>query len=180
MYHLKLYGFLDILEESQLHGDIVQQDYHEHYYNNTYKMMMGIHWATAYCQQAEFVIHMDDDYYVNVRLLAEFLSSRSALIPERPNQVIGYVFSNLAPYRKPDWKSYITVEEYPWDAWPEFPTGGCFVVSMSLEIDMAYLAPLTDVIRFDDVWTGFLLVRLEIRPEHDARFDMWDKKCTEE
>ena len=51
--------------EYQDYNDMMQQFFHDHYFNNTLKMMMGFQWAVHHCPGAQFVAFFDDDYYVN-------------------------------------------------------------------------------------------------------------------
>lgn len=60
-------------KEHELFGDLVQGDFHDNYYNNTLKTMMGLRWATEMCPTSRFYLFVDDDYYVSARNLLRFL-----------------------------------------------------------------------------------------------------------
>ena len=59
--------------ESQLHGDIVQGNFVDTYFNNTVKSAMGLRWAVETCPKSRFYMFVDDDYYVSTRNLLRYL-----------------------------------------------------------------------------------------------------------
>nr|CAG4651878.1 EOG090X07IA [Triops cancriformis] len=59
--------------EHRQFGDLVQGDFWDTYFNNTYKTMMGFRWAVQHCPNARFVLFADDDMYISVRNLLLFL-----------------------------------------------------------------------------------------------------------
>ncbi|KAF4526801.1 hypothetical protein B566_EDAN016628 [Ephemera danica] len=62
-----------IMQEQERHGDIVQADFLDTYYNNTIKTMMGIKWARKYCPQSKFYFFSDDDMYVSTKNVLRFV-----------------------------------------------------------------------------------------------------------
>ncbi len=62
-----------IEEEARRHGDIVQGDFKDTYFNNTLKTMMGLRWAAEQCPTARFYFFVDDDYYVSTKNVLRFL-----------------------------------------------------------------------------------------------------------
>ncbi|CAG0897075.1 unnamed protein product [Darwinula stevensoni] len=64
--------------ENAEHGDIVQADFADTYYNNTIKTMMGVKWAANYCSKAMFYAIVDDDVYISTKNLLRFLKHPTA------------------------------------------------------------------------------------------------------
>ena len=64
-----------LTEEAEHHGDIVREDFLDSYQNLTLKTLAGIKWASEYCGSARFVLKTDDDMYVNIGRLTEYLSA---------------------------------------------------------------------------------------------------------
>ena len=54
-----------IENENSVHKDIVQGHFIDSYHNLTNKGVMGLKWITEHCQNAEFVVKVDDDVFVN-------------------------------------------------------------------------------------------------------------------
>ena len=63
----------EIAEEGAEHGDIVREDFLDTYQNLTLKTLAGVKWAGQWCHQAEFVMKTDDDMYVNLETMMEYL-----------------------------------------------------------------------------------------------------------
>jgi len=64
-------------EESKNHGDILQVEMDDSYYNLTRKSVAILNWVNRNCPRADFVLKVDDDVYVNVRNLANVLDELS-------------------------------------------------------------------------------------------------------
>lgn len=60
-------------QESALHGDIVQADFHDDYRNNTLKTMSGFKWAVEKCSSGRFFVFADDDMYISTKNLLRFI-----------------------------------------------------------------------------------------------------------
>ena len=68
-----------VKEEDAIYGDILQEDFHDDYYNLTHKAVMGLRWAAMHCSQAKFVVRVDDDVFLNVNNLVAFLKANPGL-----------------------------------------------------------------------------------------------------
>jgi hypothetical protein len=60
-------------EESQTHGDIIQIGMSDFYRNLSLKVAGLFNWFYNHCPDIDFVYKVDDDVYINVRNLAQFL-----------------------------------------------------------------------------------------------------------
>ena len=67
-----------IMFESEKYGDIIQEDYVDHYHNMSYKAISAVRWITRYCSQAKLVIKSDDDALVDLPLLLQHIHSLQA------------------------------------------------------------------------------------------------------
>lgn len=52
-------------EENETYRDIVQGTFIDSYYNLTCKGVMGFHWLSKHCRNAELVLKIDDDVFIN-------------------------------------------------------------------------------------------------------------------
>ena len=98
VYHMNLidvigYGFvlgkfsndsvqIDIQKESRTHGDILQVEMDDNYYNLTRKSVAILNWVNIKCSHADFILKIDDDTFINVRKMAETLVQLS---PKKPS-----------------------------------------------------------------------------------------------
>ena len=64
----------DLAEEISENHDVVREDFLDSYKNLTLKTLAGIKWADQYCAQAEFVMKTDDDMFINLDNILEYLN----------------------------------------------------------------------------------------------------------
>ncbi|OON15843.1 N-acetyllactosaminide 3-alpha-galactosyltransferase, partial [Opisthorchis viverrini] len=64
-----------IAREARRFADVIQQDFHDDYYNNTLKVLFGLQWALSFCPEAQWILFVDDDVFVNPRNVLALLKS---------------------------------------------------------------------------------------------------------
>jgi len=190
--------------ESREHGDIVQGDFVDNYYNNTVKTMMGLRWAAEMCPTSRFYFFVDDDYYVSLRNLLRFLRnplnypryleepvlsfdapapSRSLKqlidfdLPEDAELYAGHVMQT-APLRHLPSKWYISLEEYPYNLWPPYVTAGAYALSRPALSNLYYGSYFTKQFKFDDVYLGLVAKKVGLEMVHCEEFHFHRKKYT--
>lgn len=62
-----------IEEESKIYGDLMQIRISDFYRNLSLKVAGLLNWLYRMCANIDFVLKVDDDVYVNVRNLAQFV-----------------------------------------------------------------------------------------------------------
>ncbi|KAJ8915654.1 hypothetical protein NQ315_003438 [Exocentrus adspersus] len=188
-----------INEESHKFSDIVQANFSDTYYNNTYKTMMGMKWVVKFCPNSKFYMFVDDDYYVSTKNVLRFIryptkypqylkepmANVKALL-RKPFQLMdfelqddarlysGYAFKS-APHRHYFSKWYVPLKEYPYHMWPPYVTAGAYILSRSALIDMYYSSFYTRHFRFDDIYVGLLAFKAKIEPLHCEEFYFYKK-----
>ncbi|KAL1494276.1 hypothetical protein ABEB36_009900 [Hypothenemus hampei] len=191
---------VSINEESERFNDIVQANYTDSYFNNTFKTMSGLEWAVKHCLNAKFYMIVDDDYYVSTKNVLRFLrfpthypqylrepmanlknliQSRVPLnleleLNDNVRLYTGYSFHS-APHRHLTSKWYISLKEYPWHLWPPYVSGGAMVFSNQALTDMYYASFYTLHFRFDDIYVGLLAYKTKIEPFHSEYFHFTKK-----
>ena len=156
-----------IKTESNKYGDVIHGNYYEHYWNQSLKVQMAFEWAARYCSFS-FLLKADDDVFVNTRRLIDVLRLKST---PKKGLYMGKVNHNpIAQRGKGKWRvSYI---EYSGKHYPDFCSGGGFVMSYDV---IECLVPLFDVIepyRIDDVYIGMLANKTGVTPVDHGGFVM--------
>ncbi|XP_067001874.2 beta-1,3-galactosyltransferase brn-like [Anabrus simplex] len=64
---------MEIDEERNKYGDIVQAEFVDTYFNNTIKTMMGFKWAVQFCLNSKFYMFSDDDMYISTKNVLQFI-----------------------------------------------------------------------------------------------------------
>ena len=156
-----------IITESNKYGDIILGDYYEHYWNQSLKIQMAFEWAARYCSFS-FLLKTDDDVFVNTRRLINVLRLEST---PKKGLYMGKVNHNpIVPRGKGKWR--VSFIEYSGKHYPDFCSGGGFVMSYDV---VECLVPLFDVIkpyRIDDVYVGILANKTGVTPVNHGGFLM--------
>ena len=61
--------------ESNIYGDIVQEDFLDSYKNLTYKGIMAMKWISTYCNHTKYILKVDDDIITNTFIVLRHLKS---------------------------------------------------------------------------------------------------------
>lgn len=158
-----------LIQENELHGDLIQKDFLDSFHNLTLKLIMQFHWMHSRCSHARFFMTADDDVFVHTPNLVRYLqdTSRRGVT----NFWIGRVHSGAPPVRKKDSKYYVPYEMYPWLAYPDYTAGAGYVVSSDV-VDKIYHATLTLNASFyiDDVFMGICANAVEVSPQENVYF----------
>ncbi|CAG9825051.1 unnamed protein product [Phaedon cochleariae] len=188
-------------EEYSKYKDIVHANFTDTYYNNTYKTMMGLQWATKFCSNSKFYMFVDDDYYVSTKNVLRFVRyptnypkylkdpfgtmNELLKIGRRPQELTFELENDVrlytgclvdsSPLRHLTSKWYVSLKEYPYHKWPVYITAGAYVLSRAALIDMYYTSFYTEHFRFDDIYLGLLAYKAKIEPLHCEEFYFYRK-----
>ncbi|CAH8431266.1 unnamed protein product [Dicrocoelium dendriticum] len=157
-----------IAMEVSFHGDVIQQNFIDDYYNNTYKIMFGIDWAVNNCANVPVIMFVDDDFFVYPRNVIAFIEGLSIAI--REHLAAGYVWRDAKPVRTKRYRHLkkwaIDWNDYPGAQYPPYVAAGNFFISMQVARKMHIASRFTKYLRFDDVFLGIVLKKLLLTPMH--------------
>ncbi|XP_014274744.1 beta-1,3-galactosyltransferase 5 [Halyomorpha halys] len=114
-----------LLDENKKFSDLVQGNFMESYRNLTYKHLMGLKWATKYCNNVKFVIKTDDDILVDLYTLVDITEKKKF-------QLMGYILKDMRPIRMKANKWYVTKNEYSAENYPPFLSGWMYIVTLDV------------------------------------------------
>ncbi|XP_041463867.1 beta-1,3-galactosyltransferase 1-like [Lytechinus variegatus] len=156
---------VDLQNEADLHGDILQEDFIDTYYNLTIKLIMGFKWASTSCSNTYFVMSTDDDCIVDVVNLANDLEANTSSTFLSKFALAERAINWKTP-RDPRSKWYTPRELFSGDTWLPFPRGYGYVVSRKVA-HLLYQASqkIAPPAPWDDVYCGILLHSLGIEME---------------
>uniref|UniRef100_A0A8C7X156 Hexosyltransferase n=1 Tax=Oryzias sinensis TaxID=183150 RepID=A0A8C7X156_9TELE len=163
-------GFQEqLVEEDLLHGDLIQKDFVDSFYNLTLKLILQFHWVHSHCAHARFFMTADDDIFVHMPNLVKYLQGKSAR--GVTDFWVGRVHRGAPPVRSKYSKYFVAFETYPWLSYPDYTAGAAYVVSgdVAAKIYQATLA-LNASIHIDDVFMGICASVAGLSPQEHPYF----------
>ena len=141
-----------LVDENDKHGDIVQQNFTDAYFNLTLKTLAALEWATSYCPGAGWIMKLDDDVYLNMGLLDEMrrnYGNTHTLLCHR-----NFPVRTFAKH-KTLWS--LTSEEYPYYFFPAYCNGPMYLLHQSVAKYIIHVSPNKPFLKFEDVYIGLCL-----------------------
>lgn len=156
--------------EQALYGDMIVGNCVDSYTNLTLKTLSMLEWAATYCPHAPRLLKSDDDEFINVPRLLEFLST-----PERVNATLtlwGFViFDHLAPWRSKDHRHYLSPVQFPATALPTYASGSAYLLTSDAIQPLLKAAPAEPYVPLEDIFvTGILADKVGIRFQYAREF----------
>jgi hypothetical protein len=119
--------------EHAQHGDVIQGNFNDAYRNLTHKGVMGYRWITEYCRNADIVLKVDDDAYVNMFKLFEDFTSFYLKLKNTfwCNRIIA---GTMPIIRQNSSKWFVKADEYR--AYTNYPAAYCSGFAVLLSPDL--------------------------------------------
>ncbi|XP_036997897.2 N-acetyllactosaminide beta-1,3-N-acetylglucosaminyltransferase 3 isoform X1 [Artibeus jamaicensis] len=146
--------------EARVHGDILQWDFYDTFFNLTLKQVLFLQWQEARCSNASFVLNGDDDVFAHTDNMVSYLLDHN---PDH-HLFVGQLIQNGGPIRAPQSKYYVpkivTQEEH----YPPYCAGGGFLLSRFTAAALGRAARTLDLLPIDDVFLGMCLQQEGLKP----------------
>ncbi|KAK6619954.1 hypothetical protein RUM44_006354 [Polyplax serrata] len=156
-----------IKEESALYEDIILANFVDSYNNLTLKTTSILEWVDNYCNQARFVLKTDDDMFINIPKLLDFVTKHWDL----KRRIYGKLASKWKPIRNKASKYYVSREQYKQPVFPSFTTGPAYLMTSDVIHDLYTTALNMIYLKLEDVFTtGIVAQERGIRRVHVSEF----------
>lgn len=115
-------------EENKKYQDLIQGNFLDAYRNMTYKHVMGLKWATYYCPSAKYILKLDDDVFVHLPAMLDFLTR--GLSPWGARRLILCDLLSASTVKR-SWRSKwrVSPQEYPGRLYPAYCAGWAILYS---------------------------------------------------
>ncbi|XP_045054434.2 lactosylceramide 1,3-N-acetyl-beta-D-glucosaminyltransferase [Desmodus rotundus] len=158
-----------LFQEDQVYQDIIQQDFADSFYNLTLKLLMQFSWANTFCSHAKFLMTADDDIFIHMPNLIEYLQSLEQIGVQ--DFWIGRVHRGAPPVRDKRSKYYVSYEMYQWPAYPDYTAGAAYVISNDVAAKVYEASQtLNSSLYIDDVFMGLCANKMGIVPQYHVFF----------
>ncbi|XP_022086947.1 beta-1,3-galactosyltransferase 1-like [Acanthaster planci] len=157
--------FLIDLENNHYH-DIIQENFHDSYYNLTLKTLMGLRWAAQFCPNARYILKVDVDMFVNVYNLLDRLDSA----PTR-----NFAEGNLKPVTKPirdrHSKWYTSPKVYPNATYPPYLDGPAYLMTGDLSARIFGTSLHTRFLPWEDAYVGIIMHKIKVELKYNGKYE---------
>ena len=152
----------EIQHESKRYMDIIQGNFIDSYRNLTYKLVFSLFWVNNFCNNAKFVIKMDDDITINIPLIVPYLTEKLNA-GQTSNVLECKMITENVPVRDRNNKWFITPEEYPFTKFLPYCAGHSSIMSIDVVRKMYKTTKKVPYLWLEDVYgSGFLSLFLKI------------------
>lgn len=145
-------------EEIRAHGDIVQENFKDTYYNLALKSLAMVRYAAVHCPSVQHVLKVDDDVLLNTKKFYEAIARLN-----EPKSIWGNLAHGWLPIRNPNSKWYVPPFLFNGTIFPDFVTGVSYLMSgdSSALLYQGYLQ--SRYFYLEDVfWTGLVAEKMGI------------------
>nr|XP_055074300.1 UDP-GlcNAc:betaGal beta-1,3-N-acetylglucosaminyltransferase 7 [Misgurnus anguillicaudatus] len=151
--------------EDYIYGDILQWDFMDSFFNLTLKETHFLKWFSTYCGNARYIFKGDDDVFVSVPNILEYLDASKNL----KDLFVGDVILNARPIRKKQNKYYVPDALYNKTHYPPYAGGGGFLMDGPVARKLYGACDTLELYPIDDVFLGMCLEVLQVTPvKHNA------------
>ena len=160
-----------VKEEHRKYKDIIQGSFIDKYKHNIHKTVMSYNWIVSSCWGNHFVFFVDDDYFVNIPNIIQFLYDHKMELTT--NTMFGHKQCLRKPVRLRSStysKWFISEDEYPLDVLPPFLSGGSILTHISVVRKLQIAFPFMKQIHLDDVYVSIVAQKLNITLTNECRF----------
>lgn len=147
-------------DESSRHGDLVQSDFVDSYYNLSLSTVTGLRWAHENCKRYGYLVKADDDAFVNLAALRAYLATRSRRLRRA---IIGYLMKGFRPNRNRASKWFTSPQLFAKARLPDFVSGFAYAVTRDAVGPLYAAARVAPIFPFEDVYvTGMCRERAQV------------------
>ena len=167
--------------EAVKYNDMIFGDFVDIFFHLPIKVIMAFEWATKFCN-FDYLLKSDDDVFIHIPNIFQFLSE--SYIPNSRLYAGNVRFDDI-PVRwtrhERDKKYIVTTQEYAPRNYPRYCSGGGYVLSRDVAADMVETHNNSNYFKLDDVYIGFLALKLGVDAQHEKKFwlQVTDGECQE-
>ncbi|XP_016984084.2 acetylgalactosaminyl-O-glycosyl-glycoprotein beta-1,3-N-acetylglucosaminyltransferase [Drosophila rhopaloa] len=148
-----------LTQENFIYGDLIRGNFIDSYNNLTLKTISTLEWADLHCPKAKYILKTDDDMFINVPKLLNFLDKH-----KDKRTIYGRLAKKWKPIRNKKSKYYVAVDQFAAGVFPSFTTGPAYVLTGDIVHELYVRSLKTVYLKLEDVFTtGIVAKSLNIK-----------------
>ncbi|XP_061460471.1 beta-1,3-galactosyltransferase 9 [Rhineura floridana] len=158
---------LEVVKEMQKHQDLIQGTFLDSAENQTLKTLLAVEWAITFCSKARFILKTDEEMFVNLPSLVEYLLN----LRTHPEDIyLGRLVHQDTPNRDPQTHSSIPLQKYPNKYYPDYCSATAFVISQDVARKIYVTSGEVPLTLPPGVFVGLCAKAAGVAPVHCSRF----------
>ncbi|XP_069072681.1 N-acetyllactosaminide beta-1,3-N-acetylglucosaminyltransferase 3 [Pleurodeles waltl] len=150
--------------ESRDHGDILQWDFYDSFFNLTLKQVLFHQWVEKNCPGARFIFNGDDDVFVNTYNMVHYLLGLKTSNNGDKHLFVGQLIANVGPIRESWSKYYVPVQVTTSNSYPPYCGGGGILMSGFTARTIHKMSLGIELLPIDDAYLGICLEKAGLKP----------------
>ncbi|XP_078279715.1 N-acetyllactosaminide beta-1,3-N-acetylglucosaminyltransferase 3-like [Rhinoraja longicauda] len=152
--------------ENREHGDILQWDFLDTFFNLTLKQYKLLQWVNEFCPSARFIFNGDDDVFANTDNMVDYLLG----VKSHQHLYVGHLIYGVGPIREKWSKYYVPELVTTSHSYPPYIGGGGILMSVYTANIIYRTAKILELYPIDDVFLGMCLAKAGLAPNSHMGF----------
>ncbi|KAF1441380.1 N-acetyllactosaminide beta-1,3-N-acetylglucosaminyltransferase 3, partial [Spheniscus demersus] len=148
--------------EQQEHGDVLQWDFRDTFFNLTLKQVLFHVWMEEHCPGVRFIFNGDDDVFVNTDNVVRFAMATQGA--QEQHLMVGQLFTHNRPIRYQHSKYFVPTQLLASKWYPPYCGGGGILMSGFTAHVISRESRDIKIFPIDDVYLGMCLEKAGLRP----------------
>lgn len=142
--------------ENYMYSDIIRGNFIDSYRNLTLKTLSLLEWTSTNCPNATYLLKTDDDMFINVPKLLQFIESHLSY----KRSIFGRLAKKWKPIRNKKSKYYVSPEQYFPPVFPPFCTGPAYLMTSDIIVELYNKSLSQTYLKLEDVYTTGIVAQL--------------------
>uniref|UniRef100_A0A6J0V2K6 Hexosyltransferase n=1 Tax=Pogona vitticeps TaxID=103695 RepID=A0A6J0V2K6_9SAUR len=158
---------LEVTKESETHQDLIQGVFLDSPGNQTLKILVAMEWTLTFCPTAWFVLKTDEEMFVNLPTLVEYLLN----LRSHPEDLyLGRLVHREMPDRDAGSHGFVSPSQYPEKYYPDYCSASAFVLSQDVVRKVYVTSKEAPLSLPPGVFLGICAQKAGVTPVHSSRF----------
>lgn len=158
---------LEVIKEAKKHQDVIEGAFLDSPENQTLKTMKAVEWTITFCPGAQFMLKVDEEMFVNLSSLIEYLLSLST----HPEDIyLGKVVHHEMPNRDSQSDDFVPLHKYSGKYYPDYCSATAFVISQDVARKIYVTSKQIPLSVSPGIFVGLCAKNAGVMPVHSSRF----------